>query len=80
MRTHDNGCFFSVSVSKAEVETFAERWPCFGPHAALWFQFDKSNGDLVDLEGNNADMDGYGVAALADDAKAFGAQKLKLDL
>ena len=80
MRTHNGGCFFSVSVSKAEVDSFAERWPCFGPRAALWFQFDKITGDLVDFTGGSEDMDGPGLVALADDAKAHGAKKLKLDL
>lgn len=75
MRYQDNGCFHSVYVSKREVYDFARRWPCFGKVRALWFQFDKRNGDLVDLTGD-AGMDGNGVAALADDAKAYAATKL----
>jgi len=68
MRFKDNGAFYSVNISRREVEDFAARWPCFGPHRAIWAQFDKRNGDLVDLEGDS-DMDGGGVVALLQDAQ-----------
>jgi len=81
MRVHDNGSLFGVSVSKADVETFAAQWPCFGPRQAMWFQFDKRNGDLVDITGDPCQLcDGAGVSALADDAKAYGINKLKLSI
>ena len=79
MRAYDNGCFFTVSVSEREVSDFAARWPCFGDSRAIWFQFDKRSGDLVDMQSDDG-MDGGGVGALADDAKAYGARKLRLSL
>ncbi|MCR4302122.1 MAG: hypothetical protein NUV51_10965 [Sulfuricaulis sp.] len=68
MRYRDNGAFYSVNISRREVEDFAERWPCFGARRAIWAQFDKRNGDLVDLSGD-VGMDGGGVIALLQDAQ-----------
>ena len=68
MRYRDNGCFYSVNISAREVANFAERWPCFGRCGAIWAQFDKRNGDLVDLEGDSG-MDDSGVSALLQDAQ-----------
>jgi len=68
MRYRDNGSLYSVNISAREVEAFAERWPCFGQPRALWAQFDKRSGDLVDLEGS-AGMDSSGVLALLQDAQ-----------
>ena len=78
MRTYDNGCFYTVTCSKSDVEAFAKRWPCFGPRRKLAFQFDKRNGDLVDLTGNDRGMDEAGVAALSSDAQAYGKRRLGL--
>lgn len=82
MRVFDNGCFFTVHCTARDVSGFAQRWPCFGERRAIAFQFDKRNGDLVDIlpNGADADMDGGGVCALADDAKAYGAKKLRLTI
>ena len=77
MRAYDNGCFFTVSCSRAEVETFASRWPCFGERKPLWFQFDKRNGDLIDTNQIEGEQDGNGVLALCDDAKRYGAKRLR---
>ncbi len=79
MRVYGQGAYFRVTVSEREVYRFARRWPCFGDSRALSFTFDTRNGDLVDVSGH-AGMDGNGVAALADDAKAYGAERLKLTL
>lgn len=68
MRYRDNGSLYSVNISAQDVEVFAQRWPCFGRCRAIWAQFDKRNGDLVDLEGD-AGMDGSGVLALLQDAQ-----------
>lgn len=78
MRVFDNGCFFSVVVTSTEVYAFARRWPCFGSDDAVTFQFDKSNGDLVDImpAGRSDKSDGTGMCALADDAKAHGIAML----
>ena len=78
MRYHDNGCFYSVSVSAREVEDFKSRWPCSGlPDHAVTFQFDKTNGDLVDIWPSAiADQfDGDAAIALSQDAQAYGEAK-----
>lgn len=79
MKFHDNGCFYSVSVTAREVSDFAERWPCANlPDRSVWFQFDKSNGDLVDMQPNLEEQgaDGGAVLALSQDAQAYGKAKL----
>lgn len=68
MKYHDNGSLYSVNISAREVEEFASRWPCYGPRRAIWAQFDKRNGDIVDLAGDRG-MDGSGVSALLQDAQ-----------
>lgn len=67
--------------TRAELETFAAQWPCFGlPDnvQSIWFQFQDSNGDLVDMGASNGltdlpsgwdeAMDGSGLVALSHDA------------
>ena len=85
MRTFDNGCFFSVTCTCDDVERFANMWPCSGFRYGdtVWFQFDKQNGDLVDLEyrntGRPADdsrVDGGAIVALSQDAQRYGAKRL----
>ncbi len=74
MRYYDNGCFYSVAVSRAEVEAFKATWPCSGlPDRAIWFQFDKRNGDLVDIR--PSDIDGEDLLALSHDAQAYGKRR-----
>jgi hypothetical protein len=75
MRFHDNGAFYSVSVSAAELRDFAPRWPCSGMRSAtrgLWFQFDKRNGDLVDIKGERKAYDDGAVRALSFAAQRYG--------
>lgn len=76
MRVFDQGSFYRVTVSRAEVEAFARRWPCFGRVRAVWFEFDRRNGDLVDLCGDRG-MDGAGVAALSRDAQSYGLARIE---
>jgi len=78
MRVFDNGCFYTVQCSAADVEAFAYRWPCFGSCRAVAFQFDKRNGDLIDVSRSTAQNDGAGILALAEDAQAYGRKKLGL--
>jgi hypothetical protein len=76
MRYHDNGAFYSVSVSAAELRDFAACWPCSGMRGAsrgMAFQFDKRNGDLVDIDGERAGYDEGAVVALSEDAQRFAA-------
>jgi hypothetical protein len=78
MRYQDAGCFYTVSVSRVEVERFKARWPCSElPDKAISFQFDKRNGDLVDMwPYKYADQfDGEAALALSHDAQAFAATR-----
>jgi len=82
MKAIDNGCFFSVQISRKDVESFKEKWPCNGlPVKPIWAQFDKKNGDLVDLAPSNLEdrgADGSALSALINDGRYYAAKKLKL--
>ena len=58
MRYSDSGCFYTVTVSARPVT----------------FQFDRSNGDLVDSNDahHQPNADGGAIMALAADAQAYG--------
>ena len=77
MRYRDNGSLYSVNISAREVEVFAQCWPCFGTRRAIWAQFDKRNGDLVDLQGDSG-MDESGVLALLQDAQQSARNPFKV--
>jgi hypothetical protein len=77
MRYRDNGSLYSVNISAREVEDFAARWPCFGSRRAIWAQFEKRNGDLVDLQGDSG-MDQSGVLALLQDAQQSARNPFKV--
>ena len=72
MNAYDNGAFVTVRITANDVETFNHHWPCSClPARSVSFVFDKSNGDLVDIEGRYRDrFQGAEAAALADDAWA----------
>jgi hypothetical protein len=74
MRFHDNGCFYSVSVSASEVEAWNRCWPCSSLEGPQWFQFDKSNGDLVDRTGLG---DGPEAVALSQDAHEYAMRRFQ---
>lgn len=82
MKAHDNGCFFSVTISRADVERFKGSWPCSGlPNRPIWAQFDKRNGDLVDMEPSHLEemgADGGAVCAIIQDGQNYAASKLGL--
>ena len=72
MTTQDNGCFLSVTVSSSEVLFLRQSWPCSGlPSSSIWFQFDRKNGDLVDMRPNCFYSDVWAVNALCQEAKQF---------
>lgn len=82
MKYFDQGSFFRVTCSESDVESFAAQWPGsdlrYGDRAS--FVFSARNGDLVDFQIAHAfagivERDGPDVAALADDAKAYGMAK-----
>jgi len=82
MRVYDNGAFYTVSVYATEVEQFNRSWPCSSlPARSISFQFDKSNGDLVDIMPHSiaGQVDGPEAVALSDDAMRYGAERLKLE-
>lgn len=70
MRTRNLGVFYRVNVSESDVREFARRWPCFGTPRALWFEFDRRNGDLVDMS-DDSGLDPSGVLALSHDAQNY---------
>lgn len=77
MKAHDNGCFYSVSISKQDVEAFKDGWPCSGlPNRAIWAQFDKRNGDLVDIRPDMSRHDGPALLALIQDGQHYAKAKL----
>ena len=79
MKYIDNGCFFTVKVTRDEVERFKSTWPCSGlPERALWFQFDKRNGDLVDM-GGAGNYDGSDLLALSQDAQKWGDEIARVE-
>ena len=82
MKAYDNGCFYSVRCDRLDVENFKYQWPCNGmPNRPVWFQFDKRNGDLVDM-GPQAwleeNIDGGAVEAFSRDAQTYAKAKLNI--
>ena len=73
----DNGCFYTVRVSARGVEAFNDSWPCSRlPEKAISFQFDKRNGDLVNIRPDSSRFDGPELVALSEDAQNWGATQL----
>ena len=70
----------SVRVSRWEVNSFAEDWPCCNlPDRAITFRFDRKSGDLVDVFGApSTELYCGELEALCEDAKKFAAEKIKL--
>jgi hypothetical protein len=79
MRAYDNGCFFTVTYSRNDAESFSDRWPCSTVRGAGSFQFSKRNGDLVDLTGSAAKSDGPEWVAFSEDCQRYGEKRLKLN-
>lgn len=79
MSVEDLGSDFSVTVDPSGVADFKDQWPGseLPDNEEIWFNFDKKNGDLVDMS-DLGGYDGGDVSALADDAKAFGMKELGL--
>lgn len=71
MRIKDaNDSYYSVQVSRLEVESFRNSWPCSRlPDRAITFRFSRRNGDLVDITDG---VDGEDAVALSHDAQAYG--------
>lgn len=82
--TYGNG--FDIAVTVADLAEFAAKWPCFGSQVApinwrggaLLFSFDRRNGDLTDVQGDEG-LDAAGVTALAQDALEFAVTVYEID-
>ena len=73
MKYFNRGSCYSVLVSRRDVEAFKRIYPCSGlPDRAITFQFDRRNGDLVDIWPDSHTFDGPGLLALSQDAHAYG--------
>jgi YD repeat-containing protein len=64
-----------VAVSAADVQAFADRWPCSGLRdlRGVTFEYDRA-GNLVDITFRNGDIeqwDGSALTALSHDAQAL---------
>lgn len=77
MRVYDLGSTFRVAVSSQEVQDFRAKWPCSGLSTknGIAFEYDKRNGDLVDVRHSDSE-DGAALAALSHDAQAYGERRL----
>lgn len=79
MKAELMGGAYSVALEESDVAAFAKRWPCYGERRPLRLEFSADNGDLIDIEGEHADNDESGLAALANDASLAGALALGLE-
>lgn len=52
MKYSDQGCYHTVRLSADDVATWAQKWPGYGTPRAVWAQFDKSAGNLIDCSEN----------------------------
>lgn len=78
MRVFDQGSLYRVTCDVHDVREFKAHWPASGlPDRGVSFVFDKSTGDLVDM--NPETLDGPAVVALSVDAQAYGRRRLNLD-
>lgn len=77
MRLFDNGSFYTVSYSEIDSKDFSSRWPCSTVRGRGSFQFQRSNGDLIDATGTAASGDdGADWVAFSQDCQQYGLKKL----
>lgn len=80
IRTYDNGSDYSISFGEREIHAFRIRWAVSGLNAlhSVWAQFDRLNGDLVDLRCNGRGcerFDGPALKALVDDMQCIATEE-----
>lgn len=80
IRTYDNGAFYGVSIGENEISEFRSRFPASGLGGLrnCWAQFDKRNGDLVDIQCNGKEcdrFDGYPLSVLMRDMQCMATKK-----
>lgn len=84
MKVYDQGSSYRVSLNAYDIGDLADQWPAsgLGGVRALWFEFSKKNGDLVDLKRGRWEdrADPGAVLALAEDAMWYGADELGIEL
>ena len=69
--SNPQSCFVKIRFSCREVGDFNDTWPCSELRSrSYWFEFEKSNGDLVDTDVPEQD-DGSAALALSQDAWKF---------
>ncbi len=78
MIVKDRGRYYSVCISENDIYRFNGQWPGSRMKRAFCAEFDKRNGDLVDLTGKGSRVDGPEVTAIVEDAQALAIRKLKL--
>lgn len=67
MKIHNAAsAFVTVEFEPQDVERFRRQWPCFNGPERVSFEFQRSNGDLVDME--PSDFDGPEALAMSEDA------------
>jgi len=85
-RTYDKGSSYGVSLGEEAIRQFMGRWPASGLNGLrrVYFEFDKENGDLVDVKTNGRHgagrFDGPALAALshyAQGASTMGVEHAK---
>lgn len=81
MRFFDQGSHYSVVVTEMDIDRFNDSWPASELRGlrGVTFQFEKRNGDLVDIEYRNGDSeqwDGSALVALSEDAQKYGESRL----
>lgn len=77
MRTHDNGCSFTVTYNESDTDTFAESWPGSTVTGHGSFSFENS-GDILDASGSALDNDGPDWLAFSHDCQNYGADHIIL--
>lgn len=78
MKLYNNGSFFTVSFNEDDAREFSYSWPCSTVRGKGSFQFQKSNGDLVDASGSALKGDGSDWLAFSHDCQEWGNRELKL--
>ncbi len=76
MNLQDQDAYFTVTVDPQDIYQFNQSWPCSGLDAngpAIFFQFHKASGDLVDAD---VPDDADGSVALSQDAHDFGIREM----
>jgi hypothetical protein len=81
MKIKDKGAFYSVSFDCRDITRLADSWPCSGLKGIVRIdaEFDKRNGDLVDIEPNDLEergVNGSALLALLEDGQGVANDQL----